>query len=92
MGNLFKEKKVITRPVRVDSVQNDMIKAQADLLMKQYNRVCFSAKHLQEILGVSRDSVYTLLKSGKIETIQVGRQKKVNIMALATFLVKGNAS
>lgn len=44
---------------------------------------------IQEILDIGRNSAYRLLKEGKIESVQIGKQYRISKAALIDFFKTG---
>ena len=42
-----------------------------------------------ELLGVSRDTVYVLLRSGQLRSLKVGRARLIPVSSLEEFLTGG---
>ena len=49
-----------------------------------------SVTDLCSVLGIGRNAAYALIRSGQIQTIQVGARKKVTKSALVAFLNTGD--
>jgi excisionase family DNA binding protein len=51
-----------------------------------FTRACYSIAELQQLLGVGKHSVYSMLKQGKIPNIRVGKKFVVPIAAVTRML------
>lgn len=45
-----------------------------------------TADQVKEILGIGRDTVYNLIRCGRIQSVRIGRQIRVTKAALLRFL------
>lgn len=46
---------------------------------------------IQELLGIGRNKVYTLLQTGEITAFKIGREWKVTVEAVENYIEKHNA-
>ena len=53
---------------------------------------CYTVKEVQEMLGISRPTVYELLKKNEFRWIQIGNKYRISKKSFDEWLDKGNAS
>lgn len=53
------------------------------------DRLALSAAEVAQALGVTRQHVYTLLRSGRLRSIKIGRCRRIPIEALHEMLAGG---
>lgn len=46
----------------------------------------FDVKELAEILGIGMNTTYNLVRSGKIDSVRVGKQIRISKVALIEFM------
>ncbi len=55
-------------------------------MTEKYNSVLLSQSQTAEVLGISKDTVLDLIKSGDLVPVMVGKSKKFNINDLAKYM------
>ena len=49
-------------------------------------KLLFTVEEAAECLGIKRTKMYALIKTGEIDTIQVGRLRRVRLAALESYV------
>lgn len=48
--------------------------------------LCLSVKQVAEVLGISKNTAYELVRSGQLHSVRTGRQIRISRDALKVFL------
>jgi excisionase family DNA binding protein len=54
----------------------------------QVERLAFTVEQAAEILGIGRDRVYNLLRTGQLESIKIGKLRRIPRSALDSYVAR----
>ena len=50
------------------------------------SQLAYSVKEVGEQLCIGRTAVYRLIKSGELESVRIGRSRRITVLALQTYV------
>lgn len=54
-------------------------------------RLMYRPEEAAEVLGISRSTVYELIREGRLDSMQVGRSRRIPVAALDRFIAAAAA-